>query len=73
MHHAITLFDGTLIRKAGTDDTTDAIEHFRNSFASCKGVISEQICTFIAAVSLFVSAKYHEIKYPVVEDVCMLM
>lgn len=27
----------------------------------------------MAAVSLFISAKYHEIKYPVVEDVCQLM
>ena len=36
-------------------------------------MISEQICTFVAAVSLFISAKYHEIKYPVVEDVCQLM
>lgn len=36
-------------------------------------MITEQICTFIASVSLFVSAKYNEIKYPVVEDVCQLM
>ena len=51
----------------------DAIEALRDRFASCKGVISEQISIFIASVSLFISAKYYEIKYPVVEDVCQLM
>ena len=49
------------------------IDYLRNTYESCKGVISEQIVTFIASVSLFVSAKYGEVKYPVVEDVCMLM
>jgi hypothetical protein len=51
----------------------DSIERLRQSYESCRGVVSEQICTFIAAVSLFISAKYSEIKYPVVEDVCQLM
>ena len=45
----------------------------RNNYASCKGVVSEQICTFVASVCLFIGAKYLEIKYPVVEDVCTLM
>ena len=49
------------------------IDKFRSEYASCKGVISEQICTFIACVALQLSAKYLEIKYPVVEDVCHLM
>lgn len=77
VHHAIALFDGTLMRSVEAGEAgqarTDAIECLRAKFASCKGVISEQICTFVAAVSLFISAKYHEIKYPVVEDVCQLM
>lgn len=78
VHHAIALFDGTLIRRSraqvdGEAVERDAIEALRARFASCKGVISEQICTFVASVSLFISAKYHEIKYPVVEDVCQLM
>jgi hypothetical protein len=51
----------------------NSIERLRDTYESCKGVISEQICTFIASVSLFMSAKYLEIKYPVVEDVCQLM
>jgi hypothetical protein len=49
------------------------VENLRNTYASCKGVVSEQICTFIASVCLFIGAKYQEIKYPVVEDVCTLM
>lgn len=36
-------------------------------------MVSEQLATFIASVSLFVAAKYSEIKYPVVDDVCVLM
>jgi hypothetical protein len=35
--------------------------------------VTEQICTFIASLALFISAKYCEIKYPVVSDVCKLM
>jgi hypothetical protein len=78
VHHAISLFDGTLMRRVrttvdGENTERDAIEALRAKFSSCKGVISEQICTFVASVSLFISAKYHEIKYPVVEDVCQLM
>lgn len=51
----------------------NAIEDMRINYKSCKGVISEQLCTFIASLCLFMSAKYVEIKYPVVEDVCQLM
>lgn len=51
----------------------DAIESLREKYESCKGVISEQICTFIASVCLFISSKYLELKYPVVEDICELM
>lgn len=49
------------------------VDRLRTTYASCNNVVSEQICTFIASVSLFIGAKYNEIKYPVVEDVCMLM
>lgn len=75
VHHAIALLDGALSERAsilveGERVERDALEALRAKFASCKGVISEQICTFVASVSLFVSAKYLEIKYPVVEDVC---
>jgi len=49
------------------------IDNLRQTYASCKGVVSEQIATFVASVALFVGAKYLEIKYPVVEDVCTLM
>ena len=38
----------------------DCIERLRREYESCKGVISEQICTFIASVALFMSAKYLE-------------
>ena len=78
VHHAIALLDGALSERAsiqveGERVERDALEVLRAKFSSCKGVISEQICTFVASVSLFVSAKYLEIKYPVVEDVCQLM
>jgi hypothetical protein len=35
--------------------------------------VAEQICTFIASLALFISAKYCEIKYPIVTDVCKQM
>jgi len=49
------------------------IDRLRVTYTSCRGVVSEQICTFVVSVSLFIAAKYAEIKYPVVEDVCQLM
>ena len=44
VHHAIALFDGTLVRSEpaeGGRAEIDAIEGLRAKFASCKGVISE--------------------------------
>lgn len=66
VHHAVAIFDKML-------QIENSIDKLRDNYESCKGVITEQICTFIGAVSLFMSAKYIEIKYPVVEDVCNLM
>ena len=66
VHLAVAIYDNFLHGE-------NAIEDMRNKYTSCKGVISEQLCTFIASLSLFMSAKYVEIKYPVVEDVCQLM
>ena len=66
VHHAIAMYDRFL-------NVPMVIDYLRNNYESCKGVISEQIVTFVASVSLFISAKYGEVKYPVVEDVCMLM
>ena len=63
VHHAVAIYDKFL-------QIEDCIDRLRSEYESCKGVISEQICTFIASVALFMSAKYLEIKYPVVEDVC---
>lgn len=45
VHHAIALFDGTLVRSEEAEEDgragIDAIECLRSKFASCKGVISE--------------------------------
>jgi hypothetical protein len=49
------------------------IDRLRATYKSCNNVVSEQICTFIASVSLFLGSKYSEIKYPVVQDVGTLM
>lgn len=49
------------------------IDRLRATYSSCHNVVSEQISTFIASVSLFIGSKYNEIKYPVVQDVCTLM
>lgn len=65
-HHAVAVYDKFL-------QIDDIIDKLRNSFQSCKGVVSEQICTFIASLALFISSKYCEIRYPVVTDVCKLM
>ena len=63
VHLAMAMYDHFLT-------VPNMVEQLRSSYKSCKAVITEQICTFIASVSLFVSAKYNEIKYPVVDDVC---
>jgi len=66
VHLAVAIYDHFL-------QIDNMIDFLRNTYQSCKGVVSQQIATFIASVSLFVGAKYLEIKYPVVEDVCTLM
>ena len=66
MHHSVAIYDKLL-------QIEKCIERLRKEYKSCNNVISEQICTFVASVALFMSAKYLEIKYPVVEDVCKLM
>ena len=66
VHTAVSFYDHFL-------QVDCMIDRLRQSYVSCKGVVSEQIATFVASVSLFIAAKYSEIKYPVVEDVCQLM
>ena len=66
VHLAVSIYDHFL-------QVDDMVDRLRATYPSCKGVVSEQICTFVASVSLFLASKYSEIKYPVVEDVCQLM
>lgn len=66
VHLSVAIYDHFL-------QVDQMVERLRTTYASCSNVVSEQICTFVASVSLFVGSKYNEIKYPVVEDVCMLM
>lgn len=66
LHCAIGIYDHYL-------HIDNILEQMRRTYDSCKDVISEQLCTFIASLSLFISAKYNEIKYPIVGDICLLM
>ena len=63
VHLSVAIYDHFL-------QVDSMVDRLRTTYQSCKGVVSEQICTFVASVSLFIAAKYSEIKYPVVEDVC---
>jgi len=51
VHHAVAIYDKFLQRE-------DCIERLRLEYESCKGVDSEQICTLIGSVALFMSVKY---------------
>ena len=70
IHQAVLIMDKFLSKKINGQDPIDFLRH---NFESCRGVISDQIVTFIAAVGLFLSAKYNEVKYPMIDDVCQLM
>jgi len=66
VHLTVTIYDHFL-------QVDQMVDKLRSTYKSCNGVVSEQICIFVASVCLFIGAKYSEIKYPVVEDVCQLM
>jgi hypothetical protein len=66
VHLSVAIYDHFL-------QVDQMVDRLRVTYESCKGVVSEQIATFVASVSLFLGSKYAEIKYPVVEDVCALM